>query len=159
MSLADEIPELSKILAVADTYHAMTSNRPYRAALSSFEALKELRTLAGRTLDSRYVEVACRRAARQGPRLPGRHLDRLHGASTSAGASTLRLRGKALADLSEVRSASRRPSGRLASARARSAPRAPPSSIRTDERRHAGGDGCAGRRRAGCTASHERPSA
>lgn len=53
----DEIPEMSKILAVADTYHAMTSDRPYHAAISSFEALKELRRLAGTKLDSRYIEI------------------------------------------------------------------------------------------------------
>ncbi len=54
---ASEIPDASKILAVADTYHAMTSDRPYRSALSSFEALKELRTMSGTVLDERYVEV------------------------------------------------------------------------------------------------------
>jgi putative nucleotidyltransferase with HDIG domain len=51
------IPEASKILAVADSYHAMTSDRPYRPARSSFEALKELRLAAGVSLDSRYVEA------------------------------------------------------------------------------------------------------
>jgi putative nucleotidyltransferase with HDIG domain len=54
---APDIPEASKILAVADTYHAMTSDRPYRGALSSFEALKELRAMSGTVLDSRYIEV------------------------------------------------------------------------------------------------------
>ena len=48
---ADAIPEASKILAVADSYHAITSDRPYRKARSSFEALKELR--AGRRHDAR----------------------------------------------------------------------------------------------------------
>ena len=51
------IPEASKILAVADSYHAMTSDRPYRPARSSFEALKELRSVAGVSLDQRYVEA------------------------------------------------------------------------------------------------------
>jgi HD-GYP domain-containing protein (c-di-GMP phosphodiesterase class II) len=54
---SESIPEASKMLAVADTYHAMTSDRPYRRALSSFEALKELRSMAGVALDARYVEV------------------------------------------------------------------------------------------------------
>ena len=53
----DEIPELAKILAVADCYHAMTSDRPYRRALSSFEALKVLRSSAGSTLEEKYVEA------------------------------------------------------------------------------------------------------
>jgi len=52
-----EIPELSKILAVADSYHAMTSDRPYRRAMSSFEALKVLRASAGTTLERTYVEI------------------------------------------------------------------------------------------------------
>jgi putative nucleotidyltransferase with HDIG domain len=52
-----EIPELSKILAVADSYHAMTSDRPYRRAMSSFEALKVLRASAGTTLERNYVEI------------------------------------------------------------------------------------------------------
>jgi putative nucleotidyltransferase with HDIG domain len=52
-----EIPELSKILAVADSYHAMTSDRPYRHAMSSFEALKVLRASAGSTYERKYVET------------------------------------------------------------------------------------------------------
>lgn len=54
---AEGIPEASKILAVADSYHAITSDRPYRPARSSFEALKELRRAAGVSLDPRYVEA------------------------------------------------------------------------------------------------------
>ncbi len=102
--LADEIPELSKILAVADTYHAMTSNRPYRDALSSFEALKELRMLAGKTLDNRYVEALA-------GVLRDKDLAYRDGTSTDfleeyqRGRINLRLRGKALADLSGVASA------------------------------------------------------
>jgi len=53
----DRIPEASKILAVADSYHAITSDRPYRGARSSFEALKELRRVAGIWLEPRYVEA------------------------------------------------------------------------------------------------------
>ena len=53
----DEIPELSRMLAVADTYHALTSTRPYRTAKSPFEALIILRRVAGTQLDPKYVEV------------------------------------------------------------------------------------------------------
>jgi putative two-component system response regulator len=53
----EQIPELSKILAVADTYHAIASRRPYHDAHSSFEAVQELHSLAGKTLDRRYVEA------------------------------------------------------------------------------------------------------
>ena len=38
----DEIPLLARILQVADIYDALTSNRPYRKALSPDEALAEL---------------------------------------------------------------------------------------------------------------------
>ncbi len=53
----DEIPELSRMLSVADTYHALTSDRPYRKAKSPFEALIILRQVAGTQLDPKYVEV------------------------------------------------------------------------------------------------------
>jgi putative nucleotidyltransferase with HDIG domain len=55
-----DIPEGSRMLAVADTYHAITSDRPYRPARSSFEALKEIRGLAGVKLDTAYVEALAR---------------------------------------------------------------------------------------------------
>jgi putative nucleotidyltransferase with HDIG domain len=95
----DSIPELSKILAVADSYHAMTSDRPYKAARSSFDALKELRKVAGVTLDARYIEVFARM-------LRDKDLAYREGTSTDfmgeyeRGRINLRLRGKALADLS-----------------------------------------------------------
>jgi len=53
----EEIPELSRMLSVADTYHALTSDRPYRPAKSPFEALIILRKVAGTQLDPKYVEV------------------------------------------------------------------------------------------------------
>ncbi len=52
-----EIPESAKVLAVADCYHAMTSDRPYRRAMSSFEALKVLRQNAGKLYEAKYVET------------------------------------------------------------------------------------------------------
>ncbi len=95
----ESIPELSRILAVADSYHAMTSDRPYHSARSSFEALKELRLLAGHTLDERYVEVLARV-------LRDKDLAYRDGSSTDfrgeyeLGRINLRLRGQALADVS-----------------------------------------------------------
>lgn len=44
---ADEMPIESAILAIADSYDAMTSDRPYRRALTSEEALEEIRKNAG----------------------------------------------------------------------------------------------------------------
>jgi len=54
---ADEIPELSRIIAVADTYDVITARDSYRTPVSSFEAIQELRRVAGRQLDGRYVEI------------------------------------------------------------------------------------------------------
>ena len=96
---AESIPDASKMLAVADTYHAMTSDRPYRRALSSFEALKELRTMAGAQLDAHWVEILA-------GILRDKDLAYRDGSATDfmdeyeRGRLNLRLRGSALADLS-----------------------------------------------------------
>ena len=45
------IPLASRIIAVCDSYSAMTSNRPYRRALSHFDAIAQLRAQAGRQFD------------------------------------------------------------------------------------------------------------
>ena len=47
----EKIPLGARILAVADAYDAMTSDRPYRAALSSGEAVNEIRTCTGTQFD------------------------------------------------------------------------------------------------------------
>jgi putative nucleotidyltransferase with HDIG domain len=54
---SDEIPEIAKIIAVADTYDVLTARDSYREPTSSFEALAELRRSAGTQLDPRYVEI------------------------------------------------------------------------------------------------------
>jgi HD-GYP domain-containing protein (c-di-GMP phosphodiesterase class II) len=53
----DEILLESHIVAVADTFDAMTSDRPYRPALSRAAALDELRTLSGRSFPREVVEA------------------------------------------------------------------------------------------------------
>jgi putative nucleotidyltransferase with HDIG domain len=53
----DEIPEVAKIVAVAEVYDTLTSEDTYRARMSSFEALTELRRVSGRQLEGRYVEA------------------------------------------------------------------------------------------------------
>ena len=55
-----EIPLWARILAVADTYHAMRSDRSYRPAMSKEEALKELKAGAGTQFDPEIVKVALR---------------------------------------------------------------------------------------------------
>lgn len=51
----DNVPLEARILAVADSYDAMTTERPYRAALDSSAATAELRLGAGGQFDSRLV--------------------------------------------------------------------------------------------------------
>jgi putative nucleotidyltransferase with HDIG domain len=50
-----DIPMISRVLAVADAYDAMTSDRPYRAALPSREARRRLRDGAGVQFDADVV--------------------------------------------------------------------------------------------------------
>ncbi len=47
----DEIPIESRIIAVADIYEALTSDRPYRKAYSLREALRMIEEMAGTVLD------------------------------------------------------------------------------------------------------------
>jgi len=53
----DEIPELARIISVADTYDVMTARDSYRTPVSSYDAIQELRRVAGKQLDARFVEI------------------------------------------------------------------------------------------------------
>ncbi len=53
----EEIPEIAKIIAVAEVYDTLTAKDTYRTRMSSFEALRELRRVAGTQLEASYVEV------------------------------------------------------------------------------------------------------
>jgi hypothetical protein len=53
----DEIPEEARILAVADSFDAMTSNRAYRRPMSIGEARAELTRVRGSQLDSALVDL------------------------------------------------------------------------------------------------------
>jgi len=52
-----DIPLASRILAVADTFDAMTSDRPYRNALPMKIAIQELEKNAGTQLDPEIVQI------------------------------------------------------------------------------------------------------
>jgi len=51
----EEIPVEARIICACDAYSAMTTDRPYRAALSPAQALAELRRCAGTQFDPRVV--------------------------------------------------------------------------------------------------------
>jgi putative nucleotidyltransferase with HDIG domain len=55
--VGDEIPELARIISVADTYDVMTARDSYRTPVSTWDAMQELRRVAGKQLDARFVEV------------------------------------------------------------------------------------------------------
>lgn len=74
---AEEIPVGSRIIFVCDAFHAMTTERPYSAALSPAEAVDELRSCSGTQFDPAVVEAFC---AMVGP--AGTGLDRAAGAAT-----------------------------------------------------------------------------
>jgi putative nucleotidyltransferase with HDIG domain len=52
-----EIPIGARIILACDAYHAMTSDRPYRAALPHAEAIRELAEGAGTQFDPQVTEV------------------------------------------------------------------------------------------------------
>lgn len=56
----EEISLESRIIAIADTYDAMTSDRSYRKGKTPREALNELECIAGTQLDAQLVEVFCK---------------------------------------------------------------------------------------------------
>lgn len=68
----DRISLSAAIIAVADTFDAMTTDRPYRKALSEEEALRELVRVAGPKLRADlvavFVGIIDKRAAAQSPR-------------------------------------------------------------------------------------------
>ncbi|MBR6229603.1 MAG: HD-GYP domain-containing protein [Eubacterium sp.] len=53
----DEIPPVAQLIAVADTFDAMYSTRPYRSRLPLSVALQELESIAGSQLNETYVKA------------------------------------------------------------------------------------------------------
>jgi len=51
----DDIPLLPRVIAVADTFDALTTNRPYQQAHDAVEALRIIENLSGQRLDSSAV--------------------------------------------------------------------------------------------------------
>ena len=54
---AEQIPICSRVIAVVDAYDAMTSDRPYRHAISQRDAITELRLHGGTQFDQDVVDA------------------------------------------------------------------------------------------------------
>lgn len=55
--MGDDIPYLARVLAIADVFDALVSNRPYRAGLTAEQACEMIRSESGTHLDPRMVAV------------------------------------------------------------------------------------------------------
>ena len=53
----DDIPLLSRMISIADTYDVMTARDSYRDPVSRAEAIAELRRVSGAQLDGELVEI------------------------------------------------------------------------------------------------------
>jgi putative two-component system response regulator len=56
----EAIPMAGRIVAVADVFDALTSERPYKKAWTMEEAVEEMRRQSGRQFDPRVVEAFLR---------------------------------------------------------------------------------------------------
>ncbi len=89
----DQIPLLARVIAVADTFDALTTNRPYQQAHTPDQALQIIKNLAGKRLDPEAVDgTACRLRTRrnQNPALHHQAPDRAAGGGDSGGRSGCR---------------------------------------------------------------------
>ena len=53
----EEIPEMARIIGIADAYDAMTSNRVYRKSLSNETVINELKRCSGTQFDPKLAEI------------------------------------------------------------------------------------------------------
>jgi putative nucleotidyltransferase with HDIG domain len=63
---AEQIPMLSRMISIADTYDVMTARDSYRDPVSQAEAIAELRRVSGAQLDGDLVEAFIRVVERSG---------------------------------------------------------------------------------------------
>ncbi|MFH1783363.1 MAG: HD domain-containing phosphohydrolase [bacterium] len=54
---ADKIPLISRIIAIADTFDAMTSDRPYRGKAKDIDAIEEIKRCSGSQFDPAIVNA------------------------------------------------------------------------------------------------------
>jgi putative nucleotidyltransferase with HDIG domain len=62
----EDIPQLSRMISIADTYDVMTARDSYRDPVSQAEAIAELRRVSGAQLDGELVEAFIRILERSG---------------------------------------------------------------------------------------------
>jgi putative nucleotidyltransferase with HDIG domain len=62
----EQIPQMSKMISIADTYDVMTARDSYRDPVSQAEAIAELRRVSGAQLDGDLVEAFIRVVERSG---------------------------------------------------------------------------------------------
>jgi HD superfamily phosphohydrolase YqeK len=79
----EKIPLAARIIMIADTMDAMTTDRPYRKALSFERTMEELKKFAGKQFDPRLVELVAASA----------NLRRLLGATAEQGGSPVHALG------------------------------------------------------------------
>ena len=71
----DQIPLMARVIAVADTFDAMTHNRTYQDAMDGAYVIRIIRTMAGKKFDEHAVEAFCRAYAAGLIELPKRHVE------------------------------------------------------------------------------------
>ncbi|MGH9615728.1 MAG: HD-GYP domain-containing protein [Acidobacteriaceae bacterium] len=69
----DQIPLMARVIAVADTFDAMTHNRSYQDAMDGAYVIRIIRTMAGKKFDEHAVEAFCRAYSAGLVVLPKRH--------------------------------------------------------------------------------------
>lgn len=62
----NDIPYLARIVSIADTYDAMTTNRPYRKALTTEESLREIERCKGTQFDPELADLFIQMIQRDG---------------------------------------------------------------------------------------------
>jgi len=85
----EEIPILPRIIAVADTFDALTTNRPYQQARDADDALRIIRSVSGKRLDPTAVAALEALYKRGEVRVPRTHLvaAKIAAAAASAGST------------------------------------------------------------------------
>jgi HD-GYP domain-containing protein (c-di-GMP phosphodiesterase class II) len=83
----DEIPLLARVIAVADTFDALTTNRPYQQAHGSSETVRIIQKLSGQRLDPTAVAALMALLQRGEIRIPSNSTEALSAQAAAASAS------------------------------------------------------------------------